>query len=275
MLVDTARHSIESYGVKFQDCDASGHLHLHRLMDYAQDCDDRNCRLLGVDSERLRRKNAAWIIMAYALGFTAPLPTAGDLLTIDSWSRGLDGIRFYRENRYYLGTHHDQNLIGTATSEWILVKADNHRPVRPASVLDPDEFNHLSDPRIANTEKIGTLSPVPDPLSAPCRFQYRVGFGDLDYNTHLHNTHYTRLAVDAAVRLLQINPGRQGLRINSFQICYKAEVNHDDVLTVAADFGDQPSCIRISGGLEGRAGESFLAKLTYEVIHDPQGREVP
>lgn len=266
MLRETraACHSIESYRVRFQDCDPSGRIHLHRLMDYAQDCDDKNCRMLGVDSRSLRSKNAVWIIIGYDFHFTAPLPASGDLLIIETWSGGLDGLRFYRENRYYRGSHAGKNLIGKSVSEWILARADDHRPIRPATILDPDEFNDMSDPGVAGMEKFERLNPAIDPLTAPCHFQYRAGFSDLDLNTHLHNTHYVRLAVDAAVRLLKLDPLRQHLQIKTFQIQYKAEVNHDDLLLVAADFDSEPSGIRIQGRLEGGQEVSFLAKLTCE-----------
>ncbi|HPX93387.1 MAG TPA: thioesterase [Bacillota bacterium] len=264
--MNTSCHSVESYPVKFQDCDPSGRIHLHRLMDYAQDCDDRNCRLLGVDGKSLLKHKACWIMVGYAIRLIAGLPGSDEILVVDSWSRGLDGIRFYRENNYYLGKQAEANLIGMATSEWILASTDRHRPLRPAAILDPDEFNALSDPRVANLEIIERLSPPANPPATSCCLDYRIGLGDLDLNIHLHNTHYARLAVDAAARLVKLDPRRQYLQISSFHIQYNAEVHYNDRLIVTSGFDPcDPSLIHIAGRLEDGAASSFLARMTYRL----------
>jgi len=259
-------HSAETYRVMFQDCAPCGQIHLHRLMDYAQDCDDRNCLLLDIDSKSLREKNACWIMIGNSLHFNAPRPRAGDLLIVDSWSIGLDGIRFYRGNKYYRNQVSDHSLIGTAISEWILARADNHKPLRPAQVLDLAEFAAMSDPLAANKFEIPKLKAEIDYLSAPSRFDYLAGLGDVDMNTHLHNTHYSRLALDAASRLLQLDPHRQTLLLKSFHIAYKAEVDYGQTLELAADFDSaEPSSIKVEGMLGQDGTTSFLAKLNYEI----------
>ncbi len=260
-------HSVETYRVMFQDCAPCGQIHLHRLMDYAQDCDDRNCLMLDIDSKSLREKNACWILIGNSLHFSALRPRAGDLLIVDSWSIGLDGIRLHRGNKYYRNRVSDDSLFGTATSGWILARADNHKPLRPAQVLDLDEFAAMSDPQVANKIELPRIKAEINHLPAPSRFNYLVGLGDVDMNTHLHNTHYIRLALDAASRLLKLDPHRQNLLLKVFHITYKAEVDYGQTLEIIADLDlDEPSCVKVVGKLGSSEVISFLAKLGYGIV---------
>jgi acyl-CoA thioesterase FadM len=267
----TSHHSIETYQVTFQDVDPSGRIHLHRLMDYAQDCDDRNCKLMGIDSQTLLAREACWLLIGNSLRFNGQLPMAGEQLIVDSWSIRLDGIRFYRGNRYYRNQRSDDSLFGTGVSEWILADVHQHRPLRPPKVLDIESFIAMSDPSADDSKELTRLKPVLNPQLAPVRFEYLVGLGDIDMNTHLHNTHYIRLALDAAARLLDLDPRRQDFSLQAFQIHYKAEIDYGDTLEIMADLDfDDPAWVNIEGRFGSGATTSFLARLRGSLIDRPR-----
>lgn len=260
------RHSVEPYPIKSRDCDPAGYVHLHRLMDYAQDCDDRNCGLMGIDNQALLEKQAAWILIANTIRFFADAPASGDLLVIDSWSRGLKGIRFYRENRYYRNQAVTANLIGAASSEWILASTETHKPLRPASIIDLEDFQAMSDPSIANIEIIPRLLASHEAAPAPFSLQYQTGYGDLDFNGHMHNTNYTRLALDAAARRLDLDPGTHHLVVEAFHIQFVAETGYLETLQITASPDPtNPQSMAVEGRFPDRPDPSFLARLDYRV----------
>lgn len=202
-------------------------------MDYAQDCDDANCAVIGATTASLFEREACWILLAYAAHFTGELPRLGDSLIVESWSRGVRGVRFYRENRYYRNTADPEHSFGVGTSEWIICALDSHRPLRPSSVLDMEVFEAGSNREIAHLDRIPKLEPGGS-REAGIRFDYLVGYGDLDVNRHLHNTHYVKLAIDSAASCLVVDPSREGLCIHSFQIEFIKEVNYQQTLTISA-----------------------------------------
>lgn len=260
------RHTFKDYRIGFCDCDHQGQLHLHRLIDYAQDCDDTNCALIGATSESLFKRGACWILLAYAARFTGEFPRTGDSLIVESWSSGARGVRCYRENRYYRNRVDPAHSVGVGTSEWIICALDNHWPLRPSTVLDLETFESGSCRETAYLDKIPRLETAegaPDDS-----FDFSVGYSDLDLNQHLHNTHYVKLAVDATARFLAVDPRQESLRVQSLQIDFLKEANYLRTLTVSARRGPGGSGPVLVEGSDGD-DRSFLAAVTGTV----SGRE--
>ncbi len=258
--------SIRPYRVRFQDCDSRGRIHLYRLMDYAQDCDDRNCALFEATSENLYDRDACWILLAQDIRLTGDLPVGDDQVLIESWSMGHEGIRFYRKNRYYRNRADEAHCFGQGISQWIICSLGSHRPLRPATALDMDLFYQKSDPQGQASLKIPPLSALEDFDGPGQRLTYQVAYGDLDFNQHLHNTHYLRLALDTAVQAMDLDPCRDRLRIKRVQIHFMAETNYLEKLTILArEDLEKPGLIH----LEGRSGAgdqpSFLASMTLGI----------
>ena len=187
--------SVKPYPVRFRDCDPEGRIHWHQLMDYAQDCDDSNCALIEARSDQLHERDACWILLAQSIQLTRDRPVFEDSFFVESWSCGVKGIRFYRENRYYRNRLDEAHLFGRGISEWIICSLDDHRPLRPASVLDMDLFSQKSDPSPDPVRKLPRLTPFGGEEAGLKGHEYTVGYSDLDINNHLHNTHYLRLAI--------------------------------------------------------------------------------
>ncbi|HZK29341.1 MAG TPA: acyl-CoA thioesterase [Clostridia bacterium] len=262
-------HTIRHYTVRFCDCDASGHIHLHRLMDYAQDCDDANCAFFEATTKMLRARDICWILIANKVKFLGAMPGADDTLIVESWSAGSRGVRLYRANRYYRDTVDEAHLFGTGFSEWILCSRSTHRPLRPFFVLDADAFNSRSDLMIDHVVDIPRLASFARSESIRSQVSYQVGYGDLDANNHLHNTHFARLALDAAARYLSIDPCLPRLRVQNFHIQFVKEANYLDALTVfATKDSDDPNRILIEGKITGQDESSFLAALDCDAASD-------
>ena len=254
--------SVKPYPVRFRDCDPEGRIHWHQLMDYAQDCDDSNCALIEARSDQLHERDACWILLAQSIQLTRDRPVFEDSFFVESWSCGVKGIRFYRENRYYRNRLDEAHLFGRGISEWIICSLDDHRPLRPASVLDMDLFSQKSDPSPDPVRKLPRLTPFGGEEAGLKGHEYTVGYSDLDINNHLHNTHYLRLAIDQTARLCQVDSGRVSLAIDHFHIQFIRESAHEETLEILAREDPQKAgSIQVQGRSTKESEPSFLASL--------------
>ena len=259
-------HTAKHYPVRFCDCNAEGRLHLHRLMDYAQDCDDANCAFFETTTEMLRIRDVCWILIANTLDFSGQWPGANDTLIVESWSSGLQGVRFYRENRYYRNEVDEAHLFGTGYSEWILCSLVDHRPLRPSAVVDVNSYNAKSDCATDKLNKISRLKSFVSHGAPNQQLTYQVGYGDLDANIHLHNTHFARLALDATSQLMAIDPLRHKLEIRKFDIQFIKEVNYLGNLAIFTKCDpDDPRTILVEGKIINDNETSFLAAIVCDI----------
>lgn len=216
-------HTIARYRILFQDCNPHCHVHLHRLMDLAQDSDDHSCGRFDSKAEDLRARGFCWILLSNTFSFTGELPTAEETFVVDTWPRGTHGIRLFRENRFYRNSIDESNYFGAASSEWILCTLDEHRPLRPKSVVDLEKMAKVNDSAVGNMDNIPRLKSVLDNPEEREVMRYQVQLGDLDTNTHLHSSHYVRLAIDAAASYLSIDPLIEELVVHKLHVQFMNE----------------------------------------------------
>lgn len=259
-------HTIAHYRIIYQDCNPQCHVHLHRLMALAQDSDDHSSERFGAKSDDIRARGFCWILLSNTFSFTGDLPKAEDILVIDTWPRGSHGIRLFRENLYYKNSMDEANYFGAASSEWILCTLDDHRPMRPKSVIDLEKLAKVNDPAVGNMENIPRLKSMLDSPEEREVMRYQVQLGDLDTNTHLHSSYYVRLAIDAAGAHLKTDPLKEELVIRKLHIQFMNEARLFDrlVFYVMPDPGNDRRLF-----IEGRIADSetvtFLVTLEYEL----------
>lgn len=259
-------HTIARYRIRFQDCNPRYHVHLHRLMDLAQDSDDHSCGLFDSKSEDLRARGICWILLANTVSFIDELPKAEDILIVDSWTRGTRGIRLFRENRYYRNVMDDTGYFGSASSDWIFCTLDDHKPLRPPSVIDLDKIASVSDTAVGNMEKIPRLASVLDNPEEREVMRYQVQLGDLDTNTHLHSSHYVRLAIDAAGTYLSIDPLKEELVVSRLHIQFMNEARlYDRLVFYVISDPEHDYRLFVEGRLAGSDDIAFLVTMEYRL----------
>lgn len=259
-------HTIARYRIRFQDCNPRYHVHLHRLMDLAQDSDDHSCGLFDSKSEDLRARGICWILLANTVSFVGELPKAEDMLIVDSWTRGTRGIRLFRENRYYRNTMDDAGYFGSASSDWILCTLNDHKPLRPSSVIDLDKIASVSDDAVGNMEKIPRLASALDNPDEREVMRYQVRLSDLDTNTHLHGSHYAKLAIDAVGAYLSIDPLKEEFVVERLHIQFMNEARFNDrlVFYVIPD-PEQNQRLFVEGRLTESDDIAFLVTMEYKL----------
>ncbi len=178
------------YPVLGTDTDFRDRIQLSALFSICQEVASLQAQAAGLGADRLDSRRMRWLLLRLSVRMLR-LPLWRETLVIDSWPRGYDRLLSLRD--FYLSDG-DGKPLGGATTSWVLVDADTHRPVR-RNGLGP-EFDIATEsgtlgfdaPRLPDT-------PIPEGASPDLVRTAR--FSDIDRNGHLNNTRYIAWSVDA------------------------------------------------------------------------------
>ncbi len=176
-----AEHKVRGYeagiarNLKFVNC-------LHYLQDAAEIHADR----IGVGLSWLRDKGFLWVLSGYHIRLDR-YPMIGDSVRVATWPSGWHRLFALRE---FVFLDAEDRAYGAATSAWLLIRADDHHPVRPRE--------HLPDiairPRRVLEDPFGRLPPLDHSDHSA---SFRVRLHDLDVNRHVNNAVYVEWALEA------------------------------------------------------------------------------
>lgn len=214
------------------ESDASNRLHLHYLIKHIQMLDMIHSEQIGLSSEALEERGLAWIIITNQIKLLQNRPRPKDNLIIETWISKIKGIKFYRENKYYINEPKAENLVGLGASTWILTTKEDHKPVKPKKYFDSDWLQSLVEPQQALTEKIDNLKSFTSQNLGIKLMNYTISYGDLDINGHLNNTHYVKLAIDAYARYVDFDNHKDIIEIENFTIKYEKEMFYGQTLII-------------------------------------------
>ena len=95
---------------------------------------------------------------------------------------------------------------------------------------------------------------------------YQVQLGDLDTNTHLHSSHYVRLAIDAAGAYLSLDPLKEELVVDRLHIQYMNEARlYDRLLFHVIPNPEHDHLFFVEGRLADSGDIAFLVKMEYRL----------
>ena len=116
-----------------------------------------------------------------------------DSLRIETWSRGLQRFKGFRDYVIYKG----EKPICTASSIWLFIDTQKKRPVKVDHEI---ENRYISVDETTNGTEIETWQPVTPSENASTAF-IELRQTDFDINKHVNNTVYPNLVYEAFVRI--------------------------------------------------------------------------
>ncbi len=153
---------------------------------YFQQIAGENLDELGLTYDALLEKNLVFVLAKMKSVFYRPI-TKNEKLTLETVHRRVKGASFIRD--YTLTSKGE--LIAEASSYWALIDVNTRRLCRP-SVLE-DSFTEVCE--LCSFEIEGRFS-FPDDLNKSY-YGYKVVFTDIDENSHMNNTRYPDICLDA------------------------------------------------------------------------------
>ncbi len=175
-----------SFTVRAGEADLYGRASLRTLSQYLEEAAYRHADRLGFSYHPMREKGVFWVLFRMRLEVDR-YPQWTEEVELETWARGFS--RLFARRDFLIRDARSQ-VIGRASSQWLLLGLENRRPVRPETVFSmPAE----------GTER----SALPaDPGAAPQATSYseshRIAarYGDLDVNRHVNHTRYVEWALN-------------------------------------------------------------------------------
>ena len=222
-----------TYPVLGTDTDYKDQLHMHSLFSMLQEAASIHASDIGWGAETLDGMNVCWLLLRMSVRMIRR-PSWKENVTVETWSRGSDRLYFHRDFRILSDKG---EVLGAASSIWILANTDSHRPVRPDQVplpqggaFNPNGILRQEPPKIASF--YSKLSE--EERSHEKTILKFADFSEIDRNLHVNNTRYVAWCVDAA-HAVSFDDGD----IIGIDICYYSEIRFSEkVLLYTRDLGD-------------------------------------
>jgi len=208
---------------------ASGQFRIDRLFSMFQDAASHHCHKLGISGFDMAKKQLKWVISRYQVQIHKN-PKWLEPLEIKTW-------RHPWKNLYELRRASIVNLDGEelicALGIWVLVKANNSKPVR----LTPYLPKELLAPADSCPELIKNDHNL---IDFHHESEFKIRAHDLDLNQHVNNTVYTQWAMEAlpAKFLFEFRPThccvsflKESFYPDTILSCVKIDSDSDNLIT--------------------------------------------
>lgn len=237
------------YRVKFDvtnnDVDCFGRLKPSSILNMMQEAAGRQCVDLQVSSEALARRGLIWAITRQHIQIER-LPTAGTLVTIETWPGETSRVAYPRST---IGYDQAGNVLFRAISLWVLMDMENRKMVLPGkSGID-----------FSGIERGGELA-VPGSL-APAKLaghqQRQVTYSELDINGHMSNTRYLDWMAD-----LMPSAFHAEHPVREFTVTYLSEAREGEVVDLCYELSPEGQ-LRLEAIESGSGHRVFAVRANY------------
>jgi medium-chain acyl-[acyl-carrier-protein] hydrolase len=157
------------------------------ILNFLQETATQNANHLKFGYHDLQKLNLVWVLSRINLKIDS-FPKWDETVIVQTWPRAPGGMFAYRE---FLIKDTNSNTIGAATSSWVLIDKNTHRPQK-ISVLG-SMFNFCSDDKVFG----GDAEKIIMPGSPEYMAEHTVAYSDLDMSGHANNTKYVQWSLDA------------------------------------------------------------------------------
>jgi acyl-ACP thioesterase len=240
----------EAYRLRSYEVDFQNRLRLSALFHFMQETASNQIERQGVGIDVLRADNLAWVLSRLLIVMDR-CPGWGEEILVRTWPRGIARLFALRD---FLITSRQGELLGRATSNWLLVDLTTRRPKRLEEVfkrMPIDPGNHVLERRL---EKLPVLESTEEALSV------RAAYQQIDLNRHVNNAHYVGWILNSFPL-----ERYQRFHLAGLQINFLAETRFGEMLTICRErTGERES---FSQGIEGRKDDgktlAFQARLYW------------
>jgi medium-chain acyl-[acyl-carrier-protein] hydrolase len=238
----------DKYLVNWYEADLTGLAKLSSICNYLQESAWRHANHLGFGFEDAQARNEVWVIIGLMLKMLR-YPAWGETITVETWPKGIDRLFAFRDFRIL---DEQQNVIGAATSTWMILDSTTRRP-RPVEIVR--DVLHLAVRQDILDKNPPHLQPPHDP---EILYSRQVRFSELDFNGHVNNTRYIDWCMDAFPAEWHLEN-----KVNTLIINYLSEVRGTDTIALLNDRSSN-SGYALQGNRESDGKAIFRARLEIE-----------
>lgn len=208
----------EEFPIYWYDTDRHGHLKMSAIANYMQETAWRHANHLGFGYEDAQKRNEFWVIIGLMIRMVGA-PQWGQKITVETWPKGVDRLFAYRDFKIMdeIG-----NVVGAATSTWMILDKDTRRP-RDVDIVKP--LLHLATQQDVLECNPPLLKPLKEIVTTEPR---KVRFSEVDQHGHVNNVRYIDWSLDAMP-----SEWHSTHHIKTLVINYLAEVDSDEIIQIS------------------------------------------
>lgn len=178
----------KSYEVHSYDTEPNGKLRPDALLSYLQDIAGYHASKLSFGRDDLLQQNKFWALARIIFKLRST-PSWNDTIIIKTWPKGLDKIFAIRNFQI---CNNEGDVLGEASSSWVILDVDSRRPVRPGlNLAEYGQNNPIKGFSCLPAEKLQEVSN--NAYTSPVN---KVRLTDLDVNMHVNNAKYLQWVLD-------------------------------------------------------------------------------
>ena len=203
------------FTVRSYESDASRRATIQTICNYFQEMAWLHATRLGFALADQENSTKAWVLLELHVQMDR-YPVWGDTITVSTWPSGKNRLYAYRD--FEIRNNRDE-IIGTATSAWIIIDIQKRRPQRM-----PDELDLCVPKNKTVPFHEALFSPkidLPAHVDAEAGFQVRLS--DIDVNNHVNNVNFIEWAIEAAP-----SAWRSANQLAEIHVEFKAESNYGE-----------------------------------------------
>ena len=200
----------KDFFVGINDCDLNLDITNYSLLKYLEEIAGIHSSIVGYGLYNDKDTKRTWIALGWKVNIIRR-PKYLETMNIKTWVR--DESKLYSFRDFEIKDEKD-NLIIKATSKWVMVDIDSRNILR----LNSEIINSYKPENISIFDRKEDFKFL-EPENKKEIYKYAVDDSFIDYNKHVHNLDYIKLANKAY-------PDSE--KYNNFEIMYKKEIKLND-----------------------------------------------
>jgi len=227
---------------------------LTTMANYFQEVAYLHANELGLGYRHLKDRQHTWILSRMKICMKR-YPVWDEHIEVETWPSGVAGLFALRDFRV---RNSDGDMLGEATTCWLIVDLNSHRPIRPREELMRFTNLEFGEPVFGDPlAKIG----LPEGMEE--LHVHRVKDSDVDIVGHSNNVKYMEWCLDAAMKESSQLSDRRQRQVAEFEINYMKETIMGDEIRLREAPGS-PGSSRLFNGLRVSDGaEVFRARILF------------
>lgn len=217
--------------VLFSDIDSSATMSVYGLLNALQDCVNVNSESIGRGIDYMMEKRRSWFAISWNIEVKR-YPKMFEDIVVKTWPYDFSAIMGYRN---VIVEDKDGNVIVCADSIWSLVDLNTGRPTK---INEEDSAGYDPEPRFPMQE-------VPRKIAVPKDIERRgpivVCKSDVDYNGHMSNAEYIRIADEYLA---------MGVKPKQIRVEYKNQSQYKETLFPAVSLSEDKLVVCMTGADE-------------------------
>ncbi len=179
----------EKFKIGLKDIWAKNEVSNIAILEYLEDISAYHSDSIGIGINTTEETHLNWLLLDWELK-VLKRPTYGQVLDINTWSRGIEKFYAFRDFEVY---DDENNLCAIATSKWLLIDSKTEKIARVETQI-ADRYQSEIEKSVFGNKKIEKIK---EPKEYISEMIYTTRRRDIDVIGHMHNLYYLYLAYEA------------------------------------------------------------------------------